>query len=332
MSHEIDFSNNRPAIAYAGRVPWHGLGAKIDSDASIEDWREAAGLNWHIEKRPLAFGIKTPAGEIVPRQYPKLYAHVRSDTQEPIGTGSDRFNLLQPGDVLEFYRDIVNATDFKIHTAGALKGGSRIWALAKWHGNINLGDSGRDRIEPYLLLATANDGTMSTVADLTTVCVVCQNTLSAAVGSNGNKAAIRVPHSRQFNADDVRAQLGVADDRFETFARDADILANEKISDDAAIEFFVDLIAKKNDAGEIQNERTVKNVTRELIQLYRRGPGADIETRRGTMWGAVNAVTHYADHKSRAHSAENRFDSASFGAQLLTKQLAFNRALEKVAA
>ena len=332
MSHEIDMSNNRANMAYVGQLPWHGLGAQIDPGADLETWKVAAGLNWHIEKRPLAFGIKTATGAIEPRQYPKLFAHVRSDTQEPIGTGSDRFNLLQPGDVLEFYRDIVRDTDFVIDTAGSLKGGARIWALAKWKGDIVLGDSGRDRLAPYLLLATANDGSMSTVADLTTVRVVCRNTLTAAVGANGKKAAIRVPHSRAFNADDVRAQLGVADDRFSTFARDADILASEKISDDQAIEFFVDLIAKKDDSGEIQNERTVKNVTKELINLYRRGPGADLETARGTYWGAVNAVTHYADHKSRARSNENRFDSATFGAQLLTKQLAFNNALERIAA
>ena len=332
MSHELDFSNNKPAIAYAGRTPWHKLGEKIEPDAPLEQWRIAAGLNWHIEKRPLAYGVKDDAGRIVPRQADNLFAHVRSDTQAMIGTGSNRFQLIQPGDVLEFYRDIVKDTDFAMHTAGALKGGARVWALAKWRGAINLGDSGRDRIEPYLLLATANDGTMSTVADLTTVCVVCQNTLSAAVGSNGNKAKIKVPHSRQFDAAAVRAQLGVADDRLSQFASDADILSQEKISDDAAIEFFVDLYAKRDDDGVVTNERTVKTVTRDLIKLYRSGPGADLETRRGTMWGAVNAVTHYADHKSRARSAENRFDSAQFGAQLMTKQLAFNRALEKVAA
>lgn len=331
MSHEIDFSQNRPAIAYAGRTPWHGLGQKIDPDADIDTWKIQAGLNWHIEKRPLAFGIKTPAGEIVPRQYPKLFAHVRSDTQEPIGTGSDRFQLVQPGDALEFFRQIVADTQFKLHTAGALKGGARFWAMARWHGDIVLGDSGRDRVEPNIVMATANDGSMASVVDPTTISVVCQNTLRAAIG-DGRNAAIRVPHSRNFDATEVHAELGAMDARFEQFARDADTLSQEKISDAAAIEFFVDLYAKKNDAGEIENERTVKKVTAELIHLFRRGPGAEVETRAGTMWGAVNAVTHYADHKQRAHSSENRFDSAQFGAQLMTKQLAMTRALEKVAA
>lgn len=329
MSHDIDTTTGRPAIAYVGDLPWHGLGNQVNPDADVDTWKVQAGLDWHIEKRPLVYGVQTANGR-APQVYPNLFAHVRSDTQAPIGTGSDRFNILQPGDILEFYRDIVRDTEFKIDTAGALKGGARIWALAKWHGDIVLG--GNDRLAPYLLLATANDGSMSTVADLTTVRVVCRNTLTAAVGSNGDKAAIRVPHSRKFNADDVRAQLGVADDRFASFARDADALTRDKISDDDAIEFFVNLIAKKDDDGIVQNERTVKNVTRELMQLYRNGPGAQLETARKTYWGAVNAVTHYADHQSRARSNENRFDSASFGAQLLTKQLAFNNALERIAA
>lgn len=331
MSHEIDFSQNRPAIAYAGRTPWHGLGQKIDPDANIDTWKEQAGLNWHIEKRPLAYGIKTRDGEIVPRQYPKLFAHVRSDTQVAIGTGSDRFQLVQPGDALEFFRQIVADTEFKLHTAGALKGGSRFWAMARWHGDIVIGDSGRDRIEPNIVMATANDGSMASVVDPTTISVVCQNTLRAAIG-DGRKATIRVPHSRNFDATEVHATLGTLDNRFAQFARDADILSQEKISDAAAVEFFVDLYAKKNEAGEIENERTVKKVASSLIHLFRRGPGADVETRRGTAWGAVNAVTHYVDHKQRAHNSENRFDSAQFSANALLKDLAVSRMLEKVAA
>jgi phage/plasmid-like protein (TIGR03299 family) len=332
MSHELDFSQNKPAIAYAGRLPWHGLGEKIDGDATIEHWQVAAGLNWHIEKRPLAYGVRESNGVIVPRNYPKLYAHVRSDTQAPIGTGSDRFQIVQPGDALEFFRQIVEDTEFKLHTAGALKGGAKFWAMARWHGDIVIGDSGRDRVQPNILMATANDGTMSSVVHRIAFSVVCANTMNAAVGSNGRGAEIKVPHSTRFNAADVHAQLAESDARFKQFAIDADTLSQDKISDAAAIELFVDLYAKKNSAGEIENEKTVKKVVGELMHLYRRGPGADVETRRGTSWGAVNAVTHYADHKSRARTDENRFDSAQFSANALMKDLAMSRALERLAA
>ena len=331
MSHEIDFSQNRPAIAYAGRLPWHGLGAKVDPDADIDTWKIQAGLNWHIEKRPLAYGALDSAGNIVPRTYPKLFAHVRSDTQDAIGTGSDRFQLVQPGDALEFFRAIVDSTQFKIHTAGALKGGAKFWAMARWHGDIVIGDSGRDRVEPNIAMATANDGTMASVVDPTTISIVCANTLRAAIG-DGRNCAIRVPHSREFNATEVHAQLGELDSRFEQFAIAADTLSQEKISEKAATEFFVELYAKKNEAGEIENEKSVKRIAGELLHLYRHGPGANVETRDGTLWGAVNAVTHYADHKHRAHSAENRFDSAQFSANALLKDLAMARAMEKIAA
>jgi phage/plasmid-like protein (TIGR03299 family) len=317
-------------MAYIGATPWHGLGQKLPEGATIDDWKIAAGLDWFIQKRPMFYGIENPDGSREPRVIENQFAHVRSDTQEIIGTGSKRFQLLQPGDTLEFYRDLVEGSRFHIETAGSLHGGAKVWALARADVSLTLG--GEDTINPYLLLATANDGSMATAADFTSVRVVCQNTLSMAVGHNGGKARIRVPHSRQFDANAVKAELGLLDDRLETFARDADAMTQARLSDDDAIEFFVNLIARKDKRGNIENERTVKTVTRELIASFRKGPGAELDTARGTVWGAVNAVTHHVDFQKRARSTENRFSSGQFGTGAAMKSQAFANALELIAA
>lgn len=330
MSHMIDMSNNRANMAYVGETPWHGLGAQIDADTSIDQWKVAAGLDWFIQKRPLSFGIQNDDGTRSLAVYPDRFAHVRSDTQEPIGMGSKRFQLVQPGDALEFYRDLVAGSRFTIETAGALKGGAQIWALARCNLDLTLG--GRDVLKPYLLLATANDGTMSTVADFTTVRVVCNNTLTMAVGSNGAKASIKVPHSRKFDADAVRAELGLIDDRLETFASESDALTQAAISDEQAINYFIGLYAKTDDTGEVTNERNLKAITAKLMRLYRRGPGAELETANGTAWGAVNAVTNYVDFSTRARSDENRFSSGQFGNGANLKSKAFSSALDLIAA
>ena len=331
MAHLIDMSNGRANMAYVGDTPWHGLGNRINPDASIDEWKRDSGLIWTIEKRPIAFGVTNPAtGEIEPQLIKDRFAHVRSDTQEYLGMGSARFKLLQPGDTLEFYRDLVADSRFSIETAGALNGGRKIWALARCNLDLTIGNN--DVLKPYLLLATANDGSMSTVADFTTVRVVCNNTLTMAVGANGNKASIKVPHSRQFDANAVKAQLGLIDDRLETFAEDADTLSREHISDRDAIKFFVGLIAKTDDKGNVTNEKTVDRTVESLMSKYRRGPGADLETAHNTLWGAVNAVTNHVDFDARAHSDDNRFANGQFGLGNDLKQLAFNRAMELVAA
>ena len=131
MAHQIDESNNRANMAYVGKVPWHGLGQQIDANSTIEEWKIAAGLDWHIQKRPIFYGVENADGSREPHVIPDRFAHVRSDTQAHLGIGSSRFQLMQPGDTLEFYRDLVDGSRFTIETAGALNGGAKLWALAR---------------------------------------------------------------------------------------------------------------------------------------------------------------------------------------------------------
>lgn len=329
MSHQIDFSNGRANMAYSGKMPWHGLGHQIDAVAPLADWKTASGLDWYIQKRPLFYGVETENGEREPMVIENKFAHVRSDTQACIGMGSDKFKLVQPAEVLEFYRDLLDGSNFRMETLGALNGGSKLWALAQYNATIQIGE--RDLIKPYLLLATANDGSMATVADFTSVRVVCNNTLTLAVGNNGQKANVRIPHTRTFDADQIKGELGLVDDRIETFAADADKLSQTRVNDEQMINYFVELYAKKDDKGNIENERSVKNTVKKLVPLYRNGPGADLETSHGTAWGLLNATTHFIDFQMRALNDNNRFASAQLGNGKALKQKAFDQALELAA-
>lgn len=329
MAHQIDMSNGRANMAYTGRLPWHGLGQQIKADAPIEDWKIAAGLDWHIQKRPLFYGIETDTGEREPMVIENRFAHVRSDTQAYLGQGSSKFKLVQPAEILEFYRGLLDGSFFQMETVGSLNGGAKIWAMAKYESLITIGDN--DHIKPYLLLATANDGSMATVGDFTSTRVVCNNTLSLAVGSNGKKASVRIPHTTEFNANSVKSELGLIDDRIETFAQDADLLSQTRVNDEQMINYFVNLYAKKDDKGNLENERSVKRLVNKLVPIYRNGPGADLETAKGTAWGLLNATTHFIDFQMRALNDNNRFASAQLGDGKALKQKAFNQALELAA-
>jgi phage/plasmid-like protein (TIGR03299 family) len=327
--HLLDMSNNRANMAYVGETPWHGLGQQLPENTDIDQWRVAAGLDWHIEKRAVFHGVKDEHGNKKASVIDGRKALVRSDTQACLSIMSDRYQIVQPADILEFYRDLVDGSRFTIETAGSLKGGAKIWALAR--GNLDLRIKGTDLIKPYLLLATACDGTMSTVADFTTVRVVCNNTLTMAVGTNGAKAGIRVRHTTAFNADDVKDQLGLVDDAFDTFGHDVDQLAERRVSDDEAVQFFFDRYAKIDDRGNVENEKGAKRIVRELMRAYRSSPGATLASAQGTAWGLVNAVTHFEDYRARARSTENRFNSGQFGPGANRKAEAFDAALALVA-
>jgi hypothetical protein len=52
MAHEIEIVNGKASMAFAGDVPWHGLGKLVPSDLTPDQMLEAAGLDWKVEKVP----------------------------------------------------------------------------------------------------------------------------------------------------------------------------------------------------------------------------------------------------------------------------------------
>ncbi|PZN70613.1 MAG: hypothetical protein DM484_28130, partial [Candidatus Methylumidiphilus alinenensis] len=126
MSHNLDESTGKPAIAYVGDVPWHGLGQELKKDASIEDWIKEAQLDWQILRESVRyrFGDKILT-------MPDRHVLLRSDNGNPLSIVSDDYKIVQPKDVVEFYRDLVKDSDFTLETAGALDEGRKVWALAR---------------------------------------------------------------------------------------------------------------------------------------------------------------------------------------------------------
>ena len=126
MAHLIE------TMAYANEVPWHGLGNNINADSPIEDWQRQSGLDWTVSKRPVHF-----AGKCVPganhgiHTFKDKFVLVRDTDSRPFSVVSGRYNPVQPKEILEFFRDLIDTHGMTIETAGSLKDGKRIWALAK---------------------------------------------------------------------------------------------------------------------------------------------------------------------------------------------------------
>ena len=73
MSHDLDNSSGKPAMAYVGEVPWHGLGEKLKPGQSIETWLEAARLNWGIQTLPVHYQFQG-RDRIMPNRFVLAYA------------------------------------------------------------------------------------------------------------------------------------------------------------------------------------------------------------------------------------------------------------------
>jgi phage/plasmid-like protein (TIGR03299 family) len=228
--------------------------------------------------------------------------------------------VVQPHEVLHFYNDLVHAGGFELETAGVLKGGKKLWALAKT-GQETLVRSG-DRVKAYLLLATSCDGTLCTTAQFTSVRVVCNNTLQIAVGDN--LGAVKVPHSTVFDPLAVKDALGLGLSDWDVFMRNIKALSQRPISPEEARQYFADVL----DEPMPVEDATPSKAMQQLHALYSgAGMGSMLTGTRGTAWGLVNAVTEYVDHHRRARSSDYRLDSAWFGQGATLKQRAMHKSL-----
>lgn len=126
MAHDIDTSTGMPAVAYVGEEPWHGLGEKPPEDAPIEIWLKAARLEWKLNRLPVQYLVDGTLKTMEDR-----FVLVRNDTRAGLSIVSGEYQIVQPGEVLEFYRDLMTNYGYILETAGALDGGRKVWALAR---------------------------------------------------------------------------------------------------------------------------------------------------------------------------------------------------------
>ena len=307
MAHMIDMRNNRANMAYVGELPWHGLGSELQPGADLDTWRIAAGLNWTADMQDLYFRSRTD--QLVKKADSKII--YRSDTGAELGIATERYKIVQPAEVLEFFRDLTSENGMTMETAGCLEGGKRIWALANTGDYFRL--KGQDEVRGYVLLATSFDGSMATQAQFTSIRVVCHNTLSVAIGSDA-KGAVKVPHSTTFDGHKVKLNMGLVHDGWAAFQATAELLADRQVTERESVDLLIKLMATEAEQADPESISTRKrNVIADILGRAKgRAMGSQYRAAQGTAWGLLNAVTEYVDH-TQGNSTETRFKSAQFG-------------------
>lgn len=320
MAHEIHTNEltGLAEIAYTGDTPWHGLGQALDSTASIEDWIIAAGMSWEVEGAPVQF--KTPAGV---KTYTGNQVLYRSDTNKPLSVVSEDFKVVQPAEVLEFFRDLTQLYDMKLSVAGCLFNGKRFWATAETGRAAEILPG--DEVRGQLVLMTGVDGTLATSAKFVSTRVVCNNTLRLAIGEKGGREARRT-HRQTFDPKEVKIDLGLLDGAWDKYIQDMKKLTTVKMNDDLAAEFFKNLVKtpkdEKFDNG--MSRGTIRAVD-ELMYRLRSGLGAD--SGRGTAWNALNAVTEKYTHGTARRDSDRQFVNSIYGVDATMKDKAVDMLL-----
>jgi hypothetical protein len=308
MSHELtQRADGTVEFAYlqSHGDTWHGLGQPMADGASIDDWRVAAGMDWRIRRAFVRFA--TAHGQSA-EQMTTLKDNVvlhRSDNGNALGIVSDRYHVVQPGEMLEFFRDLARVGGLDVSAAGTIFDGRKFWATARIGEAYPL--TPKDKIGGFLLISSSADGSSATEVRRTSIRTVCKNTLAMAVAESA--PSVKISHRSEFNADKVKRFMGLNQDAWLAFRNQIVRLANVPVAQDKAENLTALLLGK----GDEDKGREMRGFDKIIGLFNGQGMGANLDGVRGTAWGWLNAVTEYSDHHVRATSAENRMASAQWG-------------------
>ena len=332
MAHELDMTRGQAAIAFRGAVPWHGLGAEILPQDSLEDIRIKAGLDYDVIKTPALYSVpmdsaypgRKGGGTGIATSSDRCVLY-RSDTGDDLSVVSTKYQVVQPKQIVNFYRSLTEQYGFQVEVVGALKGGRKVWALANTANCINL--PGEDRVKGYLLLATSYDGTMATQARFTAIRVVCNNTLTLA--NSEGRPDVSVPHSATFDEVKVKQDLGLGN-AWNVFAENAQHMVDtRKNNDDFARLLLASYYNLTTDAqisdfqADEKNNVSFDKLVKRMATALNDSPGAHLAAARDTLWGALQAVTFDVDHQAPSRSVDTRLDKAWFGTGDTIKRRAY---------
>lgn len=335
MAHMVE------SMFFTGETPWHKLGVKLLTAPTTEQAIKAAGLDWTVVLKPAFLADGTP----IPAQ-----AIVRETDGSVLGVTGPDYRALQNAEAFRFFDGFLAAGEAKLETAGALRGGQRVWVLAKIAGAPHEIIPG-DEVQSYILLSNSHDGKLAVRIGYTPVRVVCHNTLTMAENASGSKL-LRVLHTgRVVTAlDEIRKTMDVARRAFVATADQYRKLASCRVVE-KDLRTFVQRVFRKQPANaptpaqvsvegtsgsaaidEVLESTVTQDILFSRVQaLYEGGRGTEIKGVRGSMWGAYNAVTEYLTHE-RGKSEDTRLDSGWFGQGAAINRRALGVALDMASA
>ena len=330
-------------MAYAGEVPWHGLGVQVDSNLTPEEMLVQAGLDWTVSKRDIfTYDNADPdkADDLI--MAPNHSLLVRDSDNQIFGPCGPKFIPTQNRDAFTFFKKFTDAGNMTMETAGSLKDGRQIWGMAKVDESFTL--PGDDRILGNLLVSVSHEWGKSNEIRFTPVRVVCNNTLSMALADK-TQPHFKMPHTKVFDQDlivSAEQALGLASNRMKEYKEAAEFLCSRKYNKDTVVSYLADLMQPKlaleqkilentkNEKAYVARATMLDEFQRTPSKMYEAlelQPGANLKSSQGTWWGAMNAVTFVVDHKW-GHDRDEAMHNAWFGARASLKTRAMSKAIE----
>ena len=306
MAHEFT-----SGLFTRGQTAWHGLGTVIDGTCSAAEGFRLAKADWSVISQPVHDPDMNPW-----EGYKGLH---RSDNGARLIIQPDSYKVIQNAELLRV------AEAFEAHAelsaVVVLRGGLRIsftMEITDSYADILPGDAVRSN----LVGATGHDGKLAFQVLFSPIRVVCQNTLSQALGiaANGDTShKIKIRHT--LNANDLIKNIPqLIDVQRRQFTGGVAELKAMAAAPCRMADFreYVSQVFSDQLTGTINQERgnpasARPKVLEDLPQweiLNRKFNGAAIGSSipgvGGTIWAAYNAVTEFLSHDSGKTKNPNR--------------------------
>lgn len=271
---------------------WENIGI----NASINDFdtlMKEADLDYVAESRDLYAG-PTESPIIIPDRKVIL----RADTNQVFGIVSDRYQICQNRDALDFVKYI---DDIELIKAGQI--GATVYMIAQLPEIKVLDDS----IRPHLIFQNSHDGSSSIKTTICMLRMVCQNQFVSSF--RDSPATIKISH-----LGDVDEKLLVARNTLSSvnnYVRNFEDTAGELVGSKVTPTMFNKIVDKFFHTDEEYSNRRNQRIEEDRERFIQALNADDNANFVKTKWGMVNAYSDFITHQEPSRKSEgwqeNRF-------------------------
>jgi phage/plasmid-like protein (TIGR03299 family) len=310
MAHNLEIKDGKASFVARGEKAWHGLGTYVNEAMTSEQVVELANLNYEVQKTPIYIKPTINDSE-TPIEIPDILATFRTDNGAPLGLVSQRYEVVQNKDAFLFFDPIIDRGEAIYETAGVLGRGERVFITAKLPEDILVAG---EKVEQYLLITNGHDGKNAVRVGFTPIRVVCNNTLTAALGDLKNSYTIFHFNNPQERLKEAHAVMGFASTYMSDVTKMFEDMANVKLKDEQYMAFLEDIFVNRDYITKKEKVSTrAKNLVNKVYQFATTHPTQITPSTKGTLYGAYNSVSGYFGHIKDYKSPSQRMESLSFG-------------------
>lgn len=322
MAHNIHFNDQKQQHSFFSvkEIAWHKLGQVIDQYPTSTEALQFAGLDYEVTKEDLYTTSYDADGQAMDftKRVKTHYATIRKDTGDILGVVGKDYQIVQNVEAFSFFDAIVGGDGIQYETAGALGNGERIFITAKLPGYIKVGRE--DLIEQYLFLTTSHDGYGSITAAFTPVRVVCANTLNAALKNHSNCIKIRHTANAKERLEQAHKLMGITNTLSEQLETIFNRWSKVQISDPEVKKLIHQAMCPNKEVyNNLQSGKddelstAFKNICDNAYTYAMSNETQLMDTTRGTLFGAYNAVTGYFQNVRQYKNEEAKLKSLLYG-------------------